>query len=519
VTTFTRGADALKALRERRGDFDIVLSDVHMPDMDGFKLLEHIALELDVPVMMMSANCATDVVLRGIIHGAVDYLLKPVRIEELRNIWQHVVRKKRVDDGGADGASAGSGDADAASEGSLEGSRGAHKKTSSGNPVTRKGRAAARADGSPGRSNGAGEDTAGKKRARKTYARDDDRPDATNGVETAPGSNGFNGKTNEPNEEGHEDSSALKKPRVVWSAELHQQFVTAVNTLGIDKAVPKRILDLMGVQGLTRENVASHLQKYRLYLKRLQGVNNGAGGPGGGGSPGFMTGLAVDHAGVVVGAPNQVGAGRVGSPAMAHAGPGGGVVMGVGLDAMNGGMHHPQMMAPGVMYQMTPGPNGMIAIPGVHSGPPGSVGVDAQNGGGGKEAKDAGRGYGMGGSMGSMGSMGSGMGMGMMPGSMVPAGMHHVHSNGAMHPHAGVMMAPVGMATGGYAGPGDQNGARAGAGYAYPVGAGGALVGPGGGLDGADISGKALGSLGGDLGDDAVLDMFLKDGLPEGDGF
>ena len=51
VTTFMRGAEALKTLRERRDDFDIVLSDVHMPDMDGFKLLEHIALELDVPVM------------------------------------------------------------------------------------------------------------------------------------------------------------------------------------------------------------------------------------------------------------------------------------------------------------------------------------------------------------------------------------------------------------------------------------------------------------------------------------
>ena len=61
---------------------------------------------------------------------------------------------------------------------------------------------------------------------------------------------------------------------------MHQQFVSAVNQLGIDKAVPKRILDLMGVQGLTRENVASHLQKYRLYLKRLQGVNSAAGGPG-----------------------------------------------------------------------------------------------------------------------------------------------------------------------------------------------------------------------------------------------
>ncbi|URD74139.1 response regulator [Musa troglodytarum] len=39
-----------------------------------------------------------------------------------------------------------------------------------------------------------------------------------------------------------------------------------------DEAVPKRILELMNVPGLTRENVASHLQKFRLYLKRLSGV-------------------------------------------------------------------------------------------------------------------------------------------------------------------------------------------------------------------------------------------------------
>ncbi|KAJ4867935.1 Two-component response regulator ARR1 [Raphanus sativus] len=64
----------------------------------------------------------------------------------------------------------------------------------------------------------------------------------------------------------------LKKRRVVWSVELHQQFVAAVNQLGVEKAVPKKILELMNVPGLMRENVASHLQKYRIYLRRLGGV-------------------------------------------------------------------------------------------------------------------------------------------------------------------------------------------------------------------------------------------------------
>ena len=103
------------------------------PDMDGFKLLEHIGLELDLPVIsklptqrtflrssalsllqfhtclcsevlrdmlcccvtVMSSNGETNVVLRGVTHGAVDFLIKPVRVEELRNVWQHVVRRKR----------------------------------------------------------------------------------------------------------------------------------------------------------------------------------------------------------------------------------------------------------------------------------------------------------------------------------------------------------------------------------------------------------------------------------------
>eukprot|EP00252_Welwitschia_mirabilis_P009933 TRINITY_DN22889_c0_g1_i1.p1 TRINITY_DN22889_c0_g1~~TRINITY_DN22889_c0_g1_i1.p1 ORF type:complete len:230 (+),score=28.75 TRINITY_DN22889_c0_g1_i1:332-1021(+) len=73
---------------------------------------------------------------------------------------------------------------------------------------------------------------------------------------------------------GEEPARTLKRPRLVWTPQLHKRFVDAVAQLGIKNAVPKTIMQLMNVEGLTRENVASHLQKYRLYLKRMQGASS-----------------------------------------------------------------------------------------------------------------------------------------------------------------------------------------------------------------------------------------------------
>lgn len=64
-------------------------------------------------------------------------------------------------------------------------------------------------------------------------------------------------------------SQGKRKVKVDWTADLHRRFVQAVEQLGVDKAVPSRILELMGIDCLTRHNIASHLQKYRSHRKHL----------------------------------------------------------------------------------------------------------------------------------------------------------------------------------------------------------------------------------------------------------
>jgi len=69
-------------------------------------------------------------------------------------------------------------------------------------------------------------------------------------------------------EEEDAQQMAMKRPRLIWTKQLHERFVEAVNKMGVDQAVPKAIMQSMNVKGITRENVASHLQKYRAQLKK-----------------------------------------------------------------------------------------------------------------------------------------------------------------------------------------------------------------------------------------------------------
>ncbi|KAH7387228.1 hypothetical protein KP509_16G011700 [Ceratopteris richardii] len=68
----------------------------------------------------------------------------------------------------------------------------------------------------------------------------------------------------------HSDNPSQRKARRCWSPELHRRFVNALQQLGGSQvATPKQIREVMKVEGLTNDEVKSHLQKYRLHTRRL----------------------------------------------------------------------------------------------------------------------------------------------------------------------------------------------------------------------------------------------------------
>ncbi|KAI4381431.1 hypothetical protein MLD38_007501 [Melastoma candidum] len=69
--------------------------------------------------------------------------------------------------------------------------------------------------------------------------------------------------------EEREPAQPHRKQRRNWSPELHRRFLQALQQLGgSHAATPKQIRELMKVDGLTNDEVKSHLQKYRLHTRR-----------------------------------------------------------------------------------------------------------------------------------------------------------------------------------------------------------------------------------------------------------
>lgn len=79
------GAKGLELVRNTRPD--LVILDIRMPDMDGLTMLEHIREEkINCKAIVLSAYSDFDYAKRAIELGIENYLLKPIKIPELKRV-------------------------------------------------------------------------------------------------------------------------------------------------------------------------------------------------------------------------------------------------------------------------------------------------------------------------------------------------------------------------------------------------------------------------------------------------
>ena len=83
VTEAQDGMEAVRICRERPDDFDIIIMDVMMPELDGFSAVTEIRKVSSVPVLMLSARGEEYDRIHGFEIGIDDYVVKPFSPKEL----------------------------------------------------------------------------------------------------------------------------------------------------------------------------------------------------------------------------------------------------------------------------------------------------------------------------------------------------------------------------------------------------------------------------------------------------
>jgi len=92
ITTASNGREAVE--RVKHGSFDVLVSDIAMPEMTGIEFLKAVrATDVDVPVILMTGEPELESAIRAVEYGAFQYLEKPIAGKAL---WESVLRAWRL---------------------------------------------------------------------------------------------------------------------------------------------------------------------------------------------------------------------------------------------------------------------------------------------------------------------------------------------------------------------------------------------------------------------------------------
>ncbi|CAI9095477.1 OLC1v1031439C1 [Oldenlandia corymbosa var. corymbosa] len=330
VSAFDNENDALSAISSKSECFHVAIIAVNTESSDG--TLKFLEAAKALPTIMMSNNRCLSTMMKCIALGAVEFLQKPVSDDKLRNIWQHVVHKA-FNAGGKDVSESlkpvkesvisklhlGLGDAETDKQVSIKQEKllpdidpspellsGSDKYPAPSTPQLKQGERSSNHEDCQDQANfsveqdnceldgeyksvettcgislsdcsafssAAGGDVNIKEEHESSDGCQSEQTTAPPGGSKDCASNGTSDANETNKAPTGNDTCGVKatkrKTKVDWTSELHKKFVQAVEQLGVDQAIPSRILELMKVEGLTRHNVASHLQKYRMHRRHI----------------------------------------------------------------------------------------------------------------------------------------------------------------------------------------------------------------------------------------------------------
>jgi EAL domain-containing protein (putative c-di-GMP-specific phosphodiesterase class I) len=95
VEMVLEGSEAVRRAHER--EFDVILSDINVPDMSGLQILRSIRQhDRDVPVVLMTGGPALESAREAVECGALSYLIKPISTDQLKDIIARAVHIHEV---------------------------------------------------------------------------------------------------------------------------------------------------------------------------------------------------------------------------------------------------------------------------------------------------------------------------------------------------------------------------------------------------------------------------------------
>ncbi|CAH1435586.1 unnamed protein product [Lactuca virosa] len=224
VTCVDHSGAALKLLAKKKVKFDLLLIDSDISDVDVHTFLS-LTKNMDVLPIVMSEQEDDVFLFEALKNGAFLVLKRPLTIDAVRHMRQHIIRERMNK----------------------------HEKCKKKNMVVK-----ATTQATPIQEN----IRSGRKRKETCGP----MKQVINKINLD--NNNILYQSSEEEEDDDDDNdvdddSTQKRVCLEWTPELHKKFLDAISELGEGRCFPKEILNLMDVPGLTRMQVASHLQKCR----------------------------------------------------------------------------------------------------------------------------------------------------------------------------------------------------------------------------------------------------------------